>query len=405
MNCGFCGIALQQGAGHCPSCGSPILYREQEPEQPIQHATPFSLQQSDKRRVANGYTPLQLPSSKLSSYKPASLPSNDPTPTPPVSNPPSFHSGSMPGITLGSRLSQYGQASTKPSKLSDYKQLSAPRSKLSDYKTGANQNSGPIPHHTPPASMPTPGLTSFHAATPAPSGTQTLYVQTTNASSMPNAASISNPANPSPFALTGGGYVAHPVLPTGASPIDMPMKGRGKSGGWLMGGIAVLLLIVCVGAASFFFLQRTNNVKHVADATKTVATPVPTVAPIHGPSGNMSVPAISALFSSPRMTAAIDESDKARQTTSMYTTGQTVYVTFNLNSKGQKGYVRARWYKGKQLFHEVDLAHDPGKTNSYFSIVYDTPATDGSVELYWSTTANFSDAKLARVAHFTVVAS
>jgi hypothetical protein len=205
-----------------------------------------------------------------------------------------------------------------------------------------------------------------------------------------------------PPTLSVGGYQPNPLPPAGPPLVNMPAAGRSKPKGWLMVTIAVLLLIVCLGAASFFFLQRTSNAKQVVSVTKTVATPVPTVAPIHGPSGNTSVPAISALFSDPQTAAAIDEKDKAVQTTSTFTTRKTVYVTFNVNSKNQKGYVRARWYKGKQLFREVDLAHDPSRTNGYFSIVYDAPTTDGSVELYWSTTANFSDAKLARVAHFTV---
>lgn len=419
MNCSFCGMTLQEGARHCPSCGSPTAYRAQEPGQPVQNiATPFSLQQSGKRQTTNGNAPLQLPSSKLSSYKPESLSGNNPVPTTPTSNTPSLHSGSMPGIAPGSKLSQYSQASTQPSKLSDYKQSSVQRSKLSDYKTGTNQHTGPTPQHTVTSSTSAPGPISFQPAMPseapiapiapvlpatsASPSTRFTYAQTLNASSMPNSTSISHPANPSSFVPTGGGYAPNPTLPTGAPPMNMHGTGRSKPKGWLMGGIAALLLIVCIGAGSFFFLQRSNNAQHLASATKTVATPVPTAASIQGPSGNTSVPAVSALFSNPQTTAAIDESDKARQTMSTFTTRQTVYVTFNLNSKAKKGYVRARWYKGKQLFHEVDLAHDPSKTNSYFSIVYDAPTTDGSVELYWSTTANFNDAKLARVAHFTV---
>lgn len=407
MNCSFCGTALQEGAVHCPSCGSSVAYRAQEPGQGVQNtATPFSLQQSGKRQATNVYAPLQLPSSKLSSYKPASLPDNNPAPMPPILNTLNSHSGSMPGIEPGSRLSHYSQASAQRSKLSDYKQPSVQRSKLSDYKTGANQNLE-SPSTSDQAVLPPVQDASFLSPVPAipasPSffNIQPMYNQKANAAdSTPNMAGIPDPINPPSFIPAGGGYPPNPMPSTGAPPMNMPVTRQRKPKGWLMGGIAVLLLIVCV--ASFFFLQRTNNAKYIVSATKTVATPVPTVAPIHGPSGNISVPAVSALFNDPQMAAAIDENDKAGQTASTFTTGKTVYVTFTLNSKSQKGYVRARWYKGKQLFRDVDLAHDPGKTNGYFSIVYDAPTTDGSVELYWSTTANFSDAKLARVAHFTV---
>jgi hypothetical protein len=227
------------------------------------------------------------------------------------------------------------------------------------------------------------------------SGMQSLHPQMANAGNRVNEA---NSVHSSSFASMGDRYAPNPMLQVGGQ----PLPDRRKPKGLLIGSIAVLLLIVCVGAAAFFFLQRTNTTKQIGSATKTVATPVPTVAPVHGPSGNTSVPAVSLLFSNPQTAAAIDEHDKARQPTSTFATGKTVYVTFSLNSKDQKGYIWARWYKGKQLFHEVHLAHDPTKTNSYFSIVYDAPTTDGSLELYWSTTDSFNDAKLARVAHFSV---
>ena len=412
MNCSFCGTALQVGVAYCPSCGSPTPYKAQEPGQVVQNSvTPLSSQPSGERQAVNGYAGPPLPSSKLSSYKPTGLPASKlaaPLPSPDTA---SNSSASIPKVAPGSKLSHYGQASTQPSKLSDYKQPSVQRGKLFDYKTSANPGMGPTstPNHDALASMPTapspfnaakppspiPGPSSSPSIMPIatnPPGIQPVYPQTVNMGNM------TNTANPSSFVPTREGYTPNPARQVGASPIP----GRSKQKGLLMGSVAVILLIVCIGAASFFFLQGTNNNKHVASTTKIAATPMPTATPIHGPSGNTSVPAASALFSEPQMTAGIDYSNKAKQITSAFTTGQTVYVTFSLNSKGQQGYVKAKWYKGKQLFQEVNIAHDPSKTNDYFSVVYDSPTTDASVELYWSTTANFSNAKLARLAHFTV---
>ncbi|GAC1695759.1 MAG: hypothetical protein PVS3B1_34350 [Ktedonobacteraceae bacterium] len=175
----------------------------------------------------------------------------------------------------------------------------------------------------------------------------------------------------------------------------------GKRSGLLLRGIAIALLVLCVAGASIFLLEKANN-KGTASIPKVPVTAVPALPPVHGPSGNTSVPAISALFGEPHMASALDDNDKARQVTESFSSKQTIYVTFTLNSKNQNGYVKARWYKGKQLFKEVSFAHDARRSNGYFSIVYDGPTTDGSVELYWSTTADFGDAKLARVAHFTV---
>jgi hypothetical protein len=188
---------------------------------------------------------------------------------------------------------------------------------------------------------------------------------------------------------------------------------RNKAGGLLFGTIAVILVIICIGAASVFLYPTANNANdrmaratQIAMTAMTAMTPVSMVAPapMQGPSGNTSVPTISALFSTPQMTTGVDDNNKPKQLTNTFSSGQTIYVSFTVNSKNQKGSIVAKWYKGKELFKEVSFPHDPNNMNGYFSIIYDAPTTDGSVELYWSTTSNLDDAKLARVAHFTVTA-
>lgn len=407
MYCSFCGTTLQAGVAQCPSCGSPTPYRTQEPGRVANK--PLSLQQSGERQIVPGDA--VPPPSKLSDYKPTGSSSSKAPAQPPAlnTNTARFHSASMPGIAPGSKLAQYSQAPRQPAKLSDYKQPTVQRSKLSDYKASAP--SPVAPNYIDISSMPTAGPASFNTAaaypapgipsspsrtpvTPTVSGIQPVYPP---AATMTSA---SNPVNPLSTVLVAGHYTPNPALQVGAPPTNA--NRRGKQSGVLMGAIAIILLIVCIGAASLFFLQRTNTNNSVATVTKTAIKPLPTVAPIHGPSGNISVPAVSTLFSEPQMTARIDSNDRATQITNTFTSGQTIYVTFSLNSKDQPGYVSANWYKGKQLFREVEFAHDPGKTNGYFSVVYDTATTDGSVEIYWSTTTSLSDAKLARVAHFTV---
>lgn len=407
MYCNFCGAALQAGVAQCPSCGSLTPYRAQEPDKVVHK--PLSLQQSGERQIVQGNA--APPPSKLSDYKPTGSSGSKAPPQPPAlnTNTARFHSASMPGIAPGSKLAQYSQAPGQPGKLSDYKQPTIQRSKLSDYKASVQP---PVaPNYIDISSMPTAGPASFNTAatppapgvppspfiapvTPPASGIQPVYPPAANM------ASASKPVNPPSAVPAAGHYAPNPALQVGAPPTNAPR--RGKQGGVLMGAIAIILLIVCIGAASLFFLQRTNTNNSVATVTKTAIKPLPTIAPIHGPSGNISVPAVSALFSKPQMTARIDSNDRATQITNTFTSGQTIYVTFSLNSKDQPGYVSANWYKGKQLFREVEFAHDPSKTNGYFSVVYDTATTDGSVEIYWSTTASLSDAKLAWVAHFTV---
>ncbi len=237
---------------------------------------------------------------------------------------------------------------------------------------------------------------------PNPFGPQSGY---TNGQYMADPNSMVNPAFFAPPG-TNEGYNPSPQFGTPPMQIATAPPMPQKQGGLLFGTIAIILVVICIGAATIFLTQTANNAAtNAAKVTKIVVTPVPTVVPVQGPSGNTSVPAISGLFGNVQMTTGVDDNDKAKQAASSFSSGQTMYVSFMLNSKNQKGYVQAKWYKGKQLFKEVDFSHDPNRLNGYFSIVYDAPTTDGSVELYWSTTSNFSDAKLARVIHFTVTAA
>ncbi len=406
------------------------------------------IQQSGKRQATqatNGYNPASQLPSKLSDYKPASTPQqaglsgNRLAPTTTQNSIPGYKSAQISNTMPGLKLSHYGQPSRQPGKLSDYKPAPTQPGKLSDYKPAPTPELNSLASYNTFASIPgaTPGsFSSIPGATPislpsmpnvsystlSPSaalnsfGTQSTY---TNVPNMANTSHMTNPSFSAPPVTYGSlpqtgappSFFAPPAAynsptQTGAPPmyVAAPTQKK-KAGGLLVGSVAVILLAICIGAASIFLTQTANTGMNIAQATKIATTPVPTVALIQGPSGNTSVPTVSALFSTPQMATEIDDHDKAKQVTSSFSSGQIIYVSFMLNSKNQKGYVQAKWYKGKQLYKEVDFSHDPSRPNGYFSMIYDAPTTDGSVELYWSTTANFSDAKLARVAHFTVTAA
>ncbi len=116
---------------------------------------------------------------------------------------------------------------------------------------------------------------------------------------------------------------------------------------------------------------------------------------------NTALPAAT-IISNPHMTSSIDSNYAPTHITSTFTTGQTIYVTFHIDSKGQTGCIEAKWYSNQQLLDSGNFAHDPKNNVGYFSQnSYDTP-TSGTVKLYWSSYADCSNLQSAQVVTFTV---
>ena len=375
----------------------------------------------------SNYKPATTQPSKLSDYKSASISgtnslanykdsSSIPTATPgsfssipsmPMATPGSFSMPSIPMATPGSFSSIPSMPMATPGSFSPMSTVTPNSFSSIPSMPMATPNSF---SSIPSMPMATPGFsntdaTNLHAPDTS-YATFTAHNQSGTQSGYTNAPNMTNPNSMASFFVPQNmneGYNPSPQF--GAPPMQMATPTPEKQGGLVLGTIVTILVIMCLGAAAIFLTQPANNAATNTAKVAKVATPVATVGPVQGPSGNSSVPTISSLFSNTQMTTGVDDNDKAKHATNSFSSGQTVYVSFVLNSKNQKGYVKAKWYKGKELLKEVSFPHDPNRTNGYFSIVYDAPTTEGSVELYWSTTANFSDAKLAQVVHFTVTAA
>jgi hypothetical protein len=106
------------------------------------------------------------------------------------------------------------------------------------------------------------------------------------------------------------------------------------------------------------------------------------------------------------MASSIDKNDYPTNLTNTFGIHKDIYVTYKLNLNGRTGYATAKWYAGgKYAFTSKVLAlNDPTFDHGYFAATYNI-ATTGTVELYWCTKSDCSDAQLANVVNFTVTST
>jgi len=195
-----------------------------------------------------------------------------------------------------------------------------------------------------------------------------------------------------------GGYMP-PVGPGGygAMPV-VPPKKRSRVG-LIVGIILGAVLLLCIGVGILVTVVANQAGKTITSTATKVAGQ--TLAP----SGKSIVPSAAGILSNPQTSSAIDSNLAPTHVTSTFTTNQTVYVTFTINSGSQDGYIEAKWYANGQSLGDKTFAHTHTHDVGYFSNPYTTTTSDGAAELYWCTQADCSDAQLAQVVHFTVTSS
>lgn len=157
----------------------------------------------------------------------------------------------------------------------------------------------------------------------------------------------------------------------------------------------ILLLLACAGIGGVTLLVVKNDFLSSAPVKIRSGTPVP------APSLNKIDPVATSIISSLQTAQVINQQNQATKPASVFTTAQTIYATFTVNSHGQDGYIQARWYLNNQVMEEGMIEHHSAKSSGSFSVPYYVSG-EGAVELYWCTKARCSDAKLAQVAVFTV---
>ena len=85
-----------------------------------------------------------------------------------------------------------------------------------------------------------------------------------------------------------------------------------------------------------------------------------------------------------QLASEIDQFQIPSQLTTVFLVGQDIYVTFEIDSRGQNGwYVIAKWYSNQQLSTETVLRCHGNNQRGYLSTQYQAPG-NGSIKLYWT---------------------
>ena len=201
-----------------------------------------------------------------------------------------------------------------------------------------------------------------------------------------------------------------------------PPKKRSRVGliiGVIIGVIALLAIGVCaiVYTAGKSAVNTVNTAATTIAATATASTNVtptvnvtptinltPTLGQGVAPSGLSIDPTAAGYVTHPEMSSAVDSNFHPTTATNTFTTGQTIYATFQIASSAPEGYVTAKWYSnGSYAFTSKALAIKGGFVG-YLAARYNQ-ASLGTVEYYYCTTQACSDAKLANVLNFAVTAT
>ncbi len=208
-----------------------------------------------------------------------------------------------------------------------------------------------------------------------------------------------------PYAQTPGSYV-----PPGQPPTP-PTRRKGPGVGLIIGIIVLVLLVVGGGLLAIHAASSGSKTSTVtptattAPSTPTTSiTPTTAVTPTTGgttPSGAQIDPAAAAIITKAQTASAIDSNDFPSQLTSNFTVGQNVYVTFNLVTNGQSGYTEAKLYSNTTFVGNKILTIQSNFDHGFFTVTLNQAST-GTVELYWCTQSDCSDAKLATFVTFTV---
>lgn len=205
-----------------------------------------------------------------------------------------------------------------------------------------------------------------------------------------------------PYGQTPGSY-----MPQGQPPTPPPPR-KGPGVGMIIGIIVLVIVVVVGGLLALRAVSggSTNNTTNNVTPTATTAPPTatPAVTPTTGtttPSGAQIDPAAAAIITKAQTASAIDSNDFPTNLTSTFSAGQNVYVTFNLSPNGQSGYAEAKLYSDTTFVGNKILAIQSNFDHGYFTATLNQAST-GTVELYWCTQSNCSDAKLATFVTFTV---
>ena len=176
-----------------------------------------------------------------------------------------------------------------------------------------------------------------------------------------------------------------------------PVPRRRSNVGLILAVIGAVVVLACVGSiVAVAALSRSANPTTTTSTTGTQSTSNSV-----SPSGQQISPDAATVISNVRTTSSVDSNFEPTHLTSTFTPGQRVYAVFDIDSKGSQGCTIAKWYENNQLADTENLQHHPENQVAYFYRIYNT-ATQGAVELYWTTSTTCTGGQLAQVVRFTV---
>ena len=201
-----------------------------------------------------------------------------------------------------------------------------------------------------------------------------------------------------PYAPSAASYI-----PPGQPPTP-PTRRKGPGVGLIIGIIVLVLLVVGGGFLVIRAASSGSNTNTVTPTATGASSTTPAATHTSGtttPSGAQIDPAAAAIITKAQTSSAIDSNDFPSHVTSNFTVKQNIYVTFNLATNGQSGYTEAKLYSDTTFLGNKILTIQSNFDHGYFTASFNQAAT-GTVELYWCTQSDCSDAKLATFVMFTV---
>ncbi len=254
----------------------------------------------------------------------------------------------------------------------------------------------------PPQFVPFPS-DPYSAVPPLPSDPYSMppVSQTPYQASLPPTHYGSNNSVSHPYGMPGYSYGTAPMPESPGTSVPSPpvpfpstpkKRSRGRLIGLIVGILALLLVLSCAGFYGLAALGA-HTISATATATATALGSVPPDTAV--------VASAVAILSSVQMSSAVDSNYAPTNVTSTFTIGQTVYITFTINSHGNDGYIMGKWYLNGGSIFRKEFHHVASHNFGYFSLPYQQTG-NGAFALYWCIQQDCSDAQLAQVEHFTV---
>lgn len=369
MQCKSCGTTLPMGISNCPTCGAPTPYVRNSTVRGGNTAHSDSTVASTSAFGAENHPPtnnnFNLGTQHVDPYSTSQKDFNEQAPQ----NPYTQHTYDEPD-----------QSYNEPAPANPYEQ---PDNRYDNLYLGGTGTSNPYENTVQAPPPPPPGM---RASTPEPYKPQPFPIMPPP-QHMPQPQQQSYQPAQRPFQAQAPQAVYRAPQQVRQTPPPAPMPQRSSNAG----KIAIFVLILLLVGVGIIFAMKNKGGALGSNTTN-----------VNAPSGSQVDQNASSIITNPRLVANQKPASPERAN---FKVGETIYGMFNPNLNGQSGFVMGKWYSDKNLIFTTEIQRlNPNFHYQFFSSVYSSPTTAGSVEFYYCTKIDCSDAQLAAVKNFTVTA-